>query len=422
MVALGRDRKSTYRAFAVENRRLLAFGFLAAFCSSFGQTFFISLFSAEIRAEFGLSDGDFGTLYSAATLVSGFSLIWLGRKIDQLDLRLYSALVGIAFVAACLLMASAASTVALVLAIFMLRLTGQGLMSHIAVTSMARYFEAGRGKAISIASFGFPAGEALFPTVAVLSIAAIGWRETWIAISMILTAVLVPLLLWLLKGHAARDRGLRDRLLGVTPGAAGESTSWSRRQMLRDPRFYLILPAALAPSFIVTGLFFHQVHLAQSKGWSMAWVATCFIGFAFAQGITVLQTGPLVDRIGAVRLLPYFLMPLASGLLVLWAFDHPGAALIYLMAMGVTSGMSATIVTAVWAELYGVLHLGAIRALAAALSVLSSALSPVSIGWMIDRGVSMETVALLCLAYLGLAILLVLPVVRARSAGAASSG
>ena len=406
----------TYRAFVLENWRLLAFGLFVAAGSSFGQTFFISLSSAPIRAQFDLSDGEFGLLYSAATLTSGCLVIWLGRKIDHLDLRIYSTAVCLTLAGACLVMASASSLATLWLAILLLRLSGQGLMSHIALTSMARYFDSGRGKAISIASFGFPIGEAVLPIAMVAMIAALGWRQSWSAIGIVLGIGLGPVVLWLLKGHGGRHAGLLERhasdAASQDPLRAGDKSA-ARVRMLADWRFYMVLPAELAPAFIVTGLFFHQVHLAASKGWSLAWLASCFVGFAVAQGIAVLPAGWLVDRVGAIRMLPYVLLPLGVALIVLGLFDHALAAIPYLVAVGVTSGMSATVGTAVWAELYGVLRIGAIRAFTAALGVFSSALSPVTIGWLIDSGVSMERVAMLCLAYLVVATAMTLPVVRA---------
>lgn len=405
----------TYRAFVAGNWRLLTFGMFVAACSSFSQTFFISLSSAPIRGAFALSDGEFGLLYSAATLTSGCLVIWLGRKIDHLDLRLYSTVVGLTLAGACLLMASAGTLVMLWLAILLLRLSGQGLMSHIALTSMARYFDAGRGKAISIASFGFPVGEAVLPLAAVAMIAALGWRESWGAVGVALGIGVVPVMLWLLKGHGARHAALLDRQAeqaASATGAAGSAAA-ARVRMLTDRRFYLVLPAGLAPAFVVTGLFFHQVHLAASKGWSLAWLASSFVGFAIAKGLAVLPTGGLVDRIGALRMLPYVLLPLGTALVLLALFDDPLAAIPYLIAVGITSGMSSTVGTSVWAELYGVLRIGAIRAFTAALSVFSSALSPVAFGWLIDAGVPMERLALLCLGYLVVATLMTLPVVRA---------
>jgi MFS family permease len=182
--------------------------------------------------------------------------------------------------------------------------------------------------------------------------------------------------------------------------------------VLRDWRFYLILIAVMAPSFVVTGLFFHQVHVAAAKGWSLAWLASCFIAYALASTAAALALGPLIDRFGAVRILPCYLPPLGVGLILLAAFDHPATALFYMIALALTSGGNVTVVGAVWAEMYGVRSLGAIRALVAAVLVLAAALSPVLMGWAIDAGVTIEAIALACLGYVGLGTALLVIVAR----------
>lgn len=400
-----------YLNFVLTNRRFLGFGLLLAFSSSFGQTFFIALFGAEIRAELGLSHGGFGTIYSLATLGSALALVWLGRKIDELDLRLYSALVCTGLISACFVMGMAGSVVVLAAAIFLLRLTGQGLLGHTAATSMARYFDAQRGKAMSIASLGHSIGDGLLPLPAVLLIGALGWQGAWLAIGAVLTVVLLPAVLWLLRGHEERHRRLLERTTHMPADARLVARQWSRREVLVDPWFYKVLPAVLAPPFILTGLFFHQVHLAEAKGWSLTWVASCFAGFAAATVTASLLSGWLVDRLGAKRLLPYYLLPLGLALLWLATLDHPAVALGYMILAGVTAGMNFAVVGSLWAEAYGVAHLGAIRALVSALMVFSTALSPAALGWLIDWGFSVEAVAALCLGYVAASIALVaLPV------------
>ena len=386
-------------SFIIANRRFLAFGVLLSLFSSFGQTYFIAMFSAEIRGVFDLSHGDFGEIYAYATLASGATLIWLGRQIDHIDLRLYSAAVCVGLVVASVLMSLASSVAMLGLAIFALRLTGQGLMSHTAITSMARYFHERRGLAIGLASTGHAAGEALLPFMAVTLIAALGWRETWMAVAVALALITVPLILWSLKGQGARHRRHLDHMAALHGAAVSAAPQWTRRDMLGDSRFYLILPAVLAPSFILTGLFFHQVHLVASKGWSLTWFAAGFVVYAGATVAGSLGVGSFIDRVGATRLMRFHQLPLAAGLLVLAAFDAPPVMFVYLFLAGISTGANFTVVGAVWAELYGVAHLGAIRALTSALMVFSTALAPVTMGRMIDAGVSMEAIAVLSAIY-----------------------
>ena len=417
-----------YLRFLFKNRRFLSFGILIAFFSAFGQTFFIAVFGPEIRAEFGLSHGGFGGYYAIGTLTSGFCLIWAGKLIDRFDLRWVTAGVCTALILACANMAMVPAAWALAPAIFALRLCGQGLMSHTAMTSMGRYFEAERGRAVSIAILGFPAGVAVFPGLAVWLILVFDWRTAWIAVAITLAVFLIPLALWLLKGHTARHRyflaqteTVQSATDQISAAAASMRRQWTRAQVLRDSRFYMLCIAITAPSFISTGFFFHQAHLAPAKGWSLAWMASAFVAYTVGAIGANLAFGPLIDRFGARRLLPYYLYPLMLACLSIAVSSHHMAAMALMFFMGLTSGSGQTLIGAAWPEFYGVMHLGAIRAMVMSMSVGASALSPVVVGWLIDRGVAMETMAVGFLVYLAFAFASIL-IALARPEPAAEEG
>lgn len=395
-----------YVRFAAAHRRLVGFGFLAAFASSFGQTYYIGIFGPAIQSEFGLSHTLWGTIYMLGTLASAALLPWTGKQIDRLDLRLYTALVGLAGVIACTATALAVAPAMLVVAIFLLRQSGQGLMSHVGITSMARYFDTGRGRAIAIATVGFAVGEAILPVVAVFMIAALGWRWSYAATGLALALVLVPAALWLLEGHAARHRAHVAALTAPRSCEPLHARSWTRAEMLRDVRFYLLMPGVLAPSLVLTAMFFHHLNLADAKTWSHAWITGSYVIYAIAVVVTSLTIGPIIDRFGAARLVPFMLIPLIVALLVVAEFHDAWIAWPYLFLIGVSTGVSHTAVSAMWAEIYGVGHLGAIRSLATAIGVFASALGPVSLGGLMDLGVSIETGCLVFAAYATIGTLL----------------
>lgn len=388
-------------SFLRANARLLAFGIFMTFCSSMGQTFFISLFSGEIRAAFDLSDGGFGSLYAVATLSSAALLLWAGRLIDRLPLPFFAAGVLAGLGLTCLIMASAGHIVVLGGALFGLRFFGQGLASHSAVVAMGRYFEAQRGRAVSVAALGHTLGEAALPGLTVAALALANWREVWSGAGLALI-VLVPMIFVLLKGQRARDAAFHQRRqssLGADDTALGG--------VLRDPGLWLRLPALLAMPFIGTGLIFHQVHLAETKGWPLGLMAGAFTVFAACALAGLILAGPLVDRFGARRLLAAVLAPLIAGCLVLGLTDDPLAAPLFMGLLGATTGSNQVLSGALWAELYGITHLGAIRAFATSVMVFSTGLAPALMGLFIDQGVAMETIALasaaFCLAAAGLA-------------------
>jgi len=363
-----------------------------------------------VRSTFDLGHTEWGSLYLFGTLASALVLPWTGQLIDRVDLRLYVALVLLGLACACFAMNMASSIVILAFAIFLLRQMGQGLTSHAAATSMARYHGPDRGKALAIASIGMAVGEAILPILAVLAIATLGWRETYGWVGLTIVVVLLPASLWLLGDHGKRHEQHLKTL--ASPKASGLSPPRDRTrwQVLSELRFYAILPAFVAPSFIMTALFFHHLTLADAKGWSTIWMTGQYWVFAVSSILASLASGPLIDRFSAMRVMPLFLLPCTMALVLLTPAEAPLWLLPYLALLGLTSGLAFTGFTTLWAELYGAKHLGAIRSLAGAIGVFASALGPVTMGVLLDGDVLMETI---CLGFAGYCLIATLLLVHA---------
>ncbi len=392
----------SYIAFVAREPRFLAFGFLTAFGSSFGQTYFIGVFGPGIQTEFALSHTAWGAIYMIGTTASALLLPWTGRQIDVFDLRLYVVFACALLAFACFFVAFVPGPLALVVAVFLLRQGGQGLMSHTAITAMARYYERERGRAIAVASVGFASGEALLPVLAVAAIAALGWRLSYAGFALLLGVALLPALLWLCKGHGDRHQAYLRRLGAPAAAAGTPHRSWTVGEMLGDGRYYLLLPGVMAPGLILTAMFFHHLNLADAKGWSHAWITGSYVVYAIASTATSLVAGALVDRFGAVRIVPMMLFPLILALVVFWGFDSKWAVWPYLVMSGINVGIAHTAVSAMWAEVYGIEHLGAIKSLSHAVGVFASALGPLMMGGLTDFGIAIVDV---CLLFAGYALL-----------------
>lgn len=386
--------------------RLLLFGFVMTFGSSLGQTYFIGLFGGDIRAELGLSHGDFGAIYSAATVVSAIVLLWTGSLIDRMALPHYAYMVVIGLAVGCVMMSVSAGVITLFLAMLVLRHLGQGLMGMAGATTMVRYLDHQKGKANAISGMGYSLAEAFLPSLVIAQLAVMSWRESWISWAVLL-GITVPLATAsLLRGHEHRHAAYLESL-SARPDepAAGQPHQWTREQVIRDPLFYLFLPALLAQPMLFTGFMFHQVHLVESKSWSLEVWGSLFILYALVSTACKIAAGLLVDRYGAIRLAPFVCLPLGLGLLLLASADSVLVAMLFMTLMGVSIGIYATLSSPFYSEMYGSLHLGAIKSLATAAMVFSSAIAPVLMGWMIDAGVSMDTMALGAVAYVILASL-----------------
>ncbi len=389
----------SYVDFARTNLRFVSYGFLITLASSFGQTYFIGIFGPALQSEFSLSHTQWGTVYMIGTLCSAAVLPFSGRYIDKLDLKYYTLLVCALFVFACIFITLATAAWMLIPAIFLLRQSGQGLMSHISITSMARYFDEFRGRAIAVASLGFAAGEAIFPVAAVSCIATFGWRSTYTGVAAFLALIVVPLVIFLLAGHEERHKRWLASEVVASNDTESRTRSWTLREVLRDGRFYLLMPGLMAPGVIVTALFFHHLNLADAKGWSHAWITGSYIIYAIATILTSLITGPLIDRLGAIRLVAVMHLPLVICVVVVALFESPLTVWVYLTIAGIHVGISHTAVSAMWAEVYGVGNIGAIKSLATALGVLASALGPVIVGLLMDNGVPIENACLILAGY-----------------------
>lgn len=377
--------------FIGKNKRWLAAGALLTAGSTFGQTYFIALFGAQIRAAFELSHGDFGFLYMAATLASALTLVQLGRLADHMRLKTLGLATIFGLSIATGLMWLATSITGLVLALYCLRLAGQGMMSHVALTAMARWFNAFRGRAISLASLGHAIGESVIPATGVAVTAVIGWKYTWGLAGLALVLLIAPMFFALTR--IERKPASRAQQTDTTANAG--QRHWQRHEVLRDWRFYILLLGTFSNSFIGTVTFFHQAHLVAEKGWNMVTWAGFYPFFAGAAIFGSLAAGWAIDIWSARKLMPVYFLPMVASMVVFAYGNAPFTGLMAMVLIGLTTGASQATNTAVWAEMYGTWHLGSIKSLTTAISVLGSAIGPGLTGFLLDRAVTINTIFLL---------------------------
>ena len=371
-------------SFLAENRRWLATGILLALGACLGHTWFIALFAGEIRAEFGLSDGQWGLIYTAATLSSAALLFGRGGWADTVPLSRLAPMVAIAFAGAAVLMALGQTIWTLGIAVFLLRFCGQGMFSHIQQTAMARWFITTRGRAMAIANLGYTTGQILLPLPAVLLMGWIGWRMSWLVVAAILLMFILPLLVVLLRQDRA-PQGSTGGMIGA-PGLGGQH--WRRREALRHWLFWALVPLMLTPGYVGTVVFFHQVHVAEIKGWTLIAMAPAYPAWALSEVAAAFLAGWAADRFGPARLLPLTVLPMGVGIALIGMGETPLAWITGIGLIGVTQGMTNTIWGTLLPATYGTNHIGSVRAVAAAVLVVSTALGPGMGGVIIDAGIS----------------------------------
>ena len=371
--------------FILQNSRWLTAGALLTLISSFGQTYFISIFAGEIRTAFNLSHGDWGAIYGFGTFASAIVMIWSGGLTDVMRVRHLGPIVLAALAASCLFMAFNPWVALLPVVIFCLRFTGQGMSTHIAAVAMSRWFVANRGKALSVASLGFSVGEACYPILVVSLLLFFTWQSVWILAAGV-AALAIPALLWLLaEERSPQSSATEGQSLGMG------RRHWSRNQALRHPLFWFMIPALLGQSAFNTAFFFLQVHFAEIKGWEHLQLVAMFPVYTVVSITAMILSGILLDKLDTARLIPYFQLPMIVAFLIFAFGQSLIAALVGFIFLGLSSGANATLPNAFWAEFYGTKHLGSIKAAATAVMVLGSAIGPAVTGVLLDYDLPLGT-------------------------------
>jgi len=371
----------TYLRFLIDNRLFLLAGFLLTFTSSFGQTYFISLFAGEIKGAFSLSDGQWGGIYTIGTTLSAVTMIWAGALTDRFRVRNLSLTVMVMLALACVAMALVPNGFLLVFVIYALRLMGQGMLSQLGAVAMSRWFIATRGRALSISSMGFALGQALLPVAFVALLAAWHWQNLWL-LAAVCIVVMIPVIQLL-----SRQERTPQSMAADTQSFGMGGMQWTRSQMLRHPLFYILIPLVLGPSTWGTALFFQQVHLTEVKGWSLVSFVALMPIYTVASIAFTFIAGWAIDRFGVKWVVPFQMIPFGVSFSVLAYADTIFMAGVGLVIFGIGQGMQGTATAALWAVFYGTRNLGAIKAAAAALMVFGSAIGPGVTGAMIDFGV-----------------------------------
>lgn len=372
---------SSFIAFLRGNAPFLAAGALLTFGSSFGQTYFISVFAGEIRGDLDLTHGQWGGIYALGTVMSAAVMVWIGTLTDIYRVRALAWFVMPGLAAACLAMAVVPNGLALIPVIFALRLAGQGMMPHLAITAMARWFVATRGRALSIATLGQAVGQALLPMTFVALMAVFDWRILWVA-ATVATLAMMPVLMRLLRAERTPQSISKET---QTLGMGGRY--WTRKQALRHWLLWLSIPMFLGPPAWGTAVFFQQVHLTEVKGWALAEFVALFPLYTLAAVTATVGSGILIDRIGTARTTIFYPWPWALAFVVLSLSDSLLGAALGMMLVGFGTGLQATVPPSYWAQFYGTRHIGSLKALATGLMVLGSALGPGITGWLIDFGI-----------------------------------
>ena len=382
--------------------KVIVFGFIFTFFSSFGQSFFLGIFNTSIRETLSITHGQFGSIYASATLCSSLLLIWVGKKIDDINIFRFAIYVTLLLSFSCFFFSKISSIVFLFIAIFLMRFSGQGMMSHTATTTVSRYFTKSRGRALSICWFGLSSAEFILPVLMVFLLSLTTWQNIWTVIS-VLILIFLPIASFFL---------VRTVKLDTRESTEGEEfkeeniKQWKRIEVIKDYKFYIVSMNMLAMPWIATGVFVYQSFITESKNWGPFVIAQSFMSYSVFSVITLLISGFLIDKFTSRKLLIFMNIPLFLSTFVIIYFDAQFTAFIFLGLIGISNGLANVLGSSTWAEVYGVKHIGSIKALTTALMVFSTAFGTALFGILIDIGFSIEKIAIISALYILISFIL----------------
>ena len=385
------------------NKKVIIFGFIFTFFSSFGQSFFLGLFNAPIRNELGITHGQFGNIYATATIFSSLLLIWVGKKIDEYQIIYYSFFVILLLFFSSLFFSFINSIIFLSIGIFLMRFSGQGLMSHTSTTTISRFFEKSRGKALSTIWFGLSSAEFILPVLVTYLFVIYSWRSVWQGIAIIIIIFLPFVVL-----NTIKKIKLDSREKDLDPKKNFKIKSWRRREVIKDDRIYIVSLNMLAMPWIATGVFVYQSFISDSKMWNIYTIPKAFMVYSLASIITLFFSGFLVDKFTSRKLIPIMNIPLLISMFVLFYYQHEISAFIFLGLVGISNGLANVLGSSTWAEIYGVKFIGSIKALTTAFMVFSTAFGTAVFGLMIDNGFSIENIAFVSGIYIVISLFLLI--------------
>ncbi len=295
-----------------------------------------------------------------------------------------------------------------------------------ASTVAARWFVRMRGRAIGVIFFFGAIGGMVFTLTAAVVIDNSGVAAAWITLGVICLSVsLLPNLL--LVAERPEALGLRpdgDRVAGIEgtrqqPAARSsqDEGSWSVRQALRTPAFWILLITGFSTFFVHSGVNVHVAAYLRDKGLTLTNAASVVTASWAVSAIGSVGWGWLMERASARVLYSVLLALLAVSILILLAADGIGMAMAAAAVNGLVSAGGNIVPSVMYADYFGRSSLGKIRGMGEIGVLVGQSTGPLLAGIVFDLKGSYTLVFLAFTAIVAASSVLVLYARRPVRAG-----
>mgnify|MGYP006272743621 CR=1 FL=1 len=369
---------------------VLGFGTLGMVMSAPGQTIGVSVFTDFLIDELALSRTLLSLAYLVGTVGSALALSQAGRLYDYFGGRLVATVAALTL--ALVLMGltvtpeitaavggPAAAFIILSIGFFLLRFSGQGMLTLASRNMVMEWFDERRGLANAVMgvsiSFGFSYAPRVFDDIIRLQ----GWQGAW---RLMAAAVLLFALIAFLfyrdtpEAHGLLPDGPLRGKSKKTHAESHEGRPFTLQEARKTYSFWVFALTLLVSGFIMTAYTFHIVSIFGDAGMSREQAVAVFLPAALVAVAFEFIGSYLSDYIK----LKYLAMLQLTGQMVLtlsMSFLAPGFTVIgVIIGQGMMQGMFGILSNVTWPRFFGRPHLGAISGFATALTVGGTAVGP----------------------------------------------
>lgn len=385
------------RSLALRINRTFFYGWIILFVSAVsyffsspGQTYSISVFIDSYIADFGYSRTLISSIYSFATVLSGLTMIFVGRAVDRFGARHMLLIAGSLLALTCVFNSFIFTIPMIFISFFLLRFCGQGSLTLIPGSLVPQWFSKKRALALSLLTLGTMLGNLVIPYFNHTLIEHIGWNKTWLVWAGALVILYLPLA-WFFVINKPEDIGLLPDNEAVQDEAhlsanleKLEKESFHLSEASKTKEFWFIGIISMILPLITTGMMFHFYSIMRTKGIDDNATSIIMGLIALPGFIMPIIAGTIMERVQPKRILFVSLMLVTVDLLFINMVHTVPASIAFILIYGISNSIVMVITNVIWANYFGRLHLGSIRGAATVFIVIGSALGTIPFGLSYD--------------------------------------
>lgn len=253
-----------------------------------------------------------------------------------------------------------------------------------AFTTLTRWFERDRAKAMLIVTIAAGFASTIFLPLTGWLVETSGWRSALIILAVLLGVTTIPAHALLLR-RGPEDLGLLpDGKCSATnnAGVVGESrvSRGTPTNVMRDADFRWMTLAFFLHTLALIAISVHLIAYLTERGDGAIFAATVAGLIGAAQVAARIVTTLLDQRVSLVTLTAIVFLLQAVTLVILVAWHHPAGVIAAVVLLGMGRGAVTLIRPSLIVDLYGRAHFGAINGIQALVVTSGRALAPVAAG------------------------------------------